>query len=300
MLTPFIWLLVVAGGVLAPMSVSNAAPLHVIDDAGNTVSLPKPARRIISLAPHLTELLFEAGAGDYVVGAVEYSDFPAQANAIPRVGNHSTFDYEAIHALAPQLIIAWQGGNPSQAIQKLSSLGFTIFLSEPKTLDDIPKTIERIGELAGTSEQARVSINAFKAQYRNIQSDYANRKTVRVFLEIWNQPMMTINGGHIINNVITNCGGSNVFSHLSTLAPVVGIEPVLAVDPQVIIASASEGKRPDWLNDWKQWPQLSASKYDNLYAVHADYLHRHTPRLLLGMKKVCEILDIARQRLPAQ
>lgn len=283
-----------------PVSANSALLPGVIDDVGNTISLPVPAHRIISLAPHLTELLFAAGAGDYVVGAVQFSDFPAQANTIPRVGNHSTFDYEVIHALSPQLIIAWQGGNPGQAIQKLRDLGFTIFLSDPKTLEDIPSTIQRLGELAGTQGKAELSAATFMTQYHEIQSHYANREPVRVFLEIWNQPMMTINGKHIINDVITKCGGRNVFSHLDALAPVVAIEPVLAADPQVIIASASEGKRPEWLQDWKQWPQLSASKYDNLFAVHADYLHRHTPRLLLGMKKVCEILDTARQRLPVK
>ena len=264
---------------------------------GNSIVLPQPARRIISLAPHITELLFAVGAGDKIVGVVEYSDFPAQATSIQQVGNHSAIDMERISVLKPDLIVAWQSGNPGSALNRLQQMGYVLFRSEPKTLKDVPATMARLGELAGTVAQAQKAIDDYQVRYRQLKARYSERILVTVFYEIWNQPMMTVNGQHIINEVIEFCGGQNVFSELNNLAPTVAVEPVLAANPQVIIATSSNGHAPQWLSDWRQWTELDAVRYGNLFHVNADTINRHTPRILTGVEQVCEALDTARRHI---
>ena len=276
---------------------SRAGEIVVQDDLGNSVRLKNPAQRIISLAPHTTELLFAAGAGDKIIGVMEYSDFPAAARSIQRVGDFSTIDLERLSLLKPDLIIAWQSGNPAAALARIKQLGYPLFLSEPNALSDIPATLLRLAKLAGTEAQAQLAINAYHAQLQQLKTRYANKETVTVFYEIWNQPMMTVNGEHMISEVIEFCGGRNVFANLKVLAPTVAVEPVLAANPQVIIASSSKGQAPEWLSDWRQWTALDAVRYDNLFHIDADTINRHTPRILLGIEQVCEALNTARQHI---
>jgi iron complex transport system substrate-binding protein len=274
-----------------------AGEIVVRDDLGNELHLKSPAERIISLAPHITELLFAAGAGDKVVGVAEYSDFPAAAKTIEQIGNFAVIDLERVSQLKPDLIIAWQSGNPAAALARLQQLGYPLFLSEPRSLSDIPDTLSKLAKLAGTMPQAQLAIDAYHTQFKQLKMRYRDKPVVSVFYEIWNQPMMTINGQHIINEVIEFCGGRNVFAHLDVLAPTVAVEPVLAANPQVIIASSSQGQAPAWLNDWRQWTAMDAVRYDNLFHVDADIINRHTPRILLGIEQVCEALNTARQHM---
>ena len=278
-------------------SLSMAEEIRVRDDTGNNIELSKHAQRIISLAPNITELLFAAGAGEKIVGVVEFSDYPAQAKSIQQVGNHTAIDMEQISILKPDLIVAWQSGNPDSVLVSLEQMGYTIFRSEPKTLSDIPDTILRLAILAGTQTAAQLAVTDYQRRFGELKTRYSERQSITVFYEIWNQPMMTINGQHIINEVIEFCGGKNVFRDLSSLAPTVAIEPVLAANPQVIIASSSNGEAPQWLNDWRRWTSLDAVRYNNLFYVDADTINRHTPRILRGVEQVCEALDTARQHV---
>jgi iron complex transport system substrate-binding protein len=275
----------------------NAEEIVVRDDLGNNVRLAQPAQRIVSLAPHTTELLFAAGAGGKIVGVAEFSDFPPEAKSIQRIGNFSTFDLESISLLKPDLIIAWHSGNPASAQASLKQLGYPMFLSEPRTLKDIPATLLQLGKLAGSQVQAQAAAGAYTARLQQLKSHYAGQATLTVFYEIWNQPMMTVNGRHIINEVIEFCGGRNVFADMKVLAPTVAVEPVLVANPQVIIASSSEGEAPQWLNDWRHWTELDAVRYDNLFHVDADTINRHTPRILQGVEQICEALNTARQHM---
>ncbi|MCI0507032.1 MAG: cobalamin-binding protein [Gammaproteobacteria bacterium] len=276
---------------------ANAEEIVVRDDLGNTVRLAQPAQRIISLAPHTTELLFAAGAGGKIVGVAEFSDFPPDAKSIQRIGNFATFDLERISLLKPDLIIAWHSGNPASALASLKQLGYPMFLSEPRTLKDIPATLIQLGKLAGSQAQAQTAADAYFAQLQHLKTRYAGQATLTVFYEIWNQPMMTVNGRHIITEVIEFCGGRNVFADMKVLAPTVAVEPVLVANPQVIIASSSEGEAPQWLNDWRQWTELDAVRYDNLFHVDADTINRHTLRILRGVEQICEALNTARQHM---
>jgi iron complex transport system substrate-binding protein len=268
--------------LLLLFSAAAHADLQVVDDYGKTVRLPAPARRIVSLAPHLTELVYAAGGGASVVGAVDYSDFPPAARALPRVGSDAHINIEAVLALQPDLIVAWPNAGSSRAIDRLAELRLPIFRSEPRELDDIATTIERLGVLTGSGADATRAARAFRARRAELEKRYAARPTVRVFYQVWDRPLLTVNGSHVISKVITLCGGENVFAHLPLIAPEVDAEAVLRAQPDVILTSNAEAKPPRWLRDGR------------FAVVPADLLQRHTPRLLDGAEQVCGALDRAR------
>jgi iron complex transport system substrate-binding protein len=266
----------------------------VTDDSGQPVVLAAPARRIVSLAPYLTELLFAAGAGAAVVGVSEYSDYPEAARGIPRIGGGGGLDLERIVAARPDLVVAWQSGNPAYQVQRLRELGLTLFVSEPRRLDAIPLTIGRLATLAGTGSAARPVIDAFKRRLAVLRETFPGRAPVRVYYQIWDRPLMTVNGAHLIDDVIRLCGGRNVFADLPDLAPQVGIEAVLRRNPQVIIVAAGRDEAGAQLASWRRWRRLAAVGNGQLYAIDRDLLVRHTPRILDGAEQLCRILDQAR------
>lgn len=271
---------------------------HAIrDDYGNEINLEKPAGRIVSLAPHLTELLYDAGAGGKLVGAVEYSDFPPAARALPRVGNDAGINLEAVLALKPDLVVAWPNVGSKPAIDRLAALGLPVFRSEPRELEDIPRTLERLGALAGTEAQAARAAADFRARLAALKKKYAMKAgeaPVRVFYEVWDRPLQTVNGRHLISKVIRLCGGENVFAALPAIAPEIDAEAVLAANPEVIVAGDVNGVRPRALERWKAFPGLLAAARNQLYALPADLMERHTPRLLEGARRLCGLLDRAR------
>ena len=285
--------------VLAFFTASTlAAEISVKDDTGATVRLAQPAQRIVTLAPHLAETLFAAGAGDKLIGTVEYSDFPEAAKKIRRVGGYSRLDLETIAALKPDLIIAWQSGNTPAHVDKLRHFGIPIYVSQPNRIEDIASEIERIGQLAGSSRMANATAERLRQRYADLQKRYSQKAPVRTFYQIWKQPLTTVGGKQIISSVIRLCGGSNVFEKLDTLAPAVSVEAIVAANPEAIIASGMGESRPDWLDDWKRWNSITAVSRDNLFFVQPDLIQRHTPRLLDGAETLCRHLETARQRRP--
>jgi iron complex transport system substrate-binding protein len=272
----------------------SSAVLAVRDDYGFDVHLEKPAGRIVSLAPHLTELLFDAGAGAKLVGAAEYSDYPEAAKALPRVANNASINLEALLALRPDLVVAWPSAGTGKAVERIAGLGIPVFRSEPRDLDDIAATLERLGALAGTSAQAGRAAAAFRARTADLRRRYSDRPRVRVFYEIWDRPLQTVNGEHLISKVIRLCGGENVFAGLPLIAPEIDREAVLRANPEVIVGSGSDGTRPDWLDKWKAFPGLLATAKGQLYSLPADLLQRHTPRVLDGAERLCGVLERAR------
>lgn len=269
------------------------AEIRVQDDTGHTLVLEQPAQRIISLAPHVTELLFVAGGGDRVVGAVSFSDYPEVAKNIPRVGSYNKFDLEIISALQPDLVVAWKSGNPEGQLDEIRKLGFKIFITEPRVLDDVAAVIVSLGQLLATEQIANVEAKKFRAKLNELKVSHQNKTKLDVFYQVWNEPLFTVNGEHIISHVIELCGGNNVFKEMKVLAPRVSLEAVIEKNPEVIIAGMNESRK-DWLNDWKKWKQLKAVKHNHLYPVNADLIVRHTPRILQGVEKVCGFLDEVR------
>ena len=276
------------------------AELVFKDDTGREIRLKAPAKRIITLAPHATELLYAAGAGDRLIGTVDYSDFPPAAKKIPRVGSYDRFDLEAISALKPDLIIAWETGNPAAQVDKLKALGLTVYVTQPNRMEDVAGQLERFGRLAGTEATADAAAAQFRQRLETLRRNNSGKPKIRVFYQIWITPLMTVGGPQIITSAIQLCGGENVFGHLTQMAPTVSVEAVLAADPEAIVATGMGDARPEWLNDWNKWPRMMAVKRGNLFHIHPDLMQRHTPRILDGAEKLCADLDVARSRRPAK
>lgn len=271
------------------------AAVRAVDDAGNDVTLAQPARRIVSLAPHATELLFAAGAGSAVVGVAAYSDWPLQARALPRVGDAGTLDLERIAALTPDLVVAWPYTAPAQ-LAMLKSLKIPVFVSHPQSIAGIADDLERLGTLAGTRGVAAAAAAGMRARQAELASRHRDAARLRVFYEIWNEPLYTIGGPHLITEAIATCGGENVFAGLALPAPSVSIEAVIAAAPDVIVGGDDAGRRPAWLADWLRWPALPAVRDGNLFVADGNLLHRPGPRFLDGVGALCADFDRARAK----
>jgi iron complex transport system substrate-binding protein len=285
--------LLLATLILYPINIF-AEPISVVDFSGRTVTLEAPAKRIVALAPHSVENLYSAGAGQKLVGAVSSSDFPAEAQNIPRVGSYNAYSLEAIARAEPDLIVIWGSGTGARTMAKLETLGIPVFVSEPRQLADIPRDIRALGTLAGTESISEAEAQRIEQGLDELRQRYSQKKALKVMYEIWNDPLQTINGDHLISQVITLCGGRNIFAEVNALAPRVNIESVLALAPEAIIASGMRDTRPHWLDDWQRYPTLPAVRDDGLFFVNPDYLERPTARVLQGAQSLCDQLDTLR------
>ena len=270
------------------------AEVAVVDDAGQEVALTSPAMRVVSLAPNLTEILFFIGAGEQVVGVVEYSDFPPAARDLPVIGSHNRFDVEQILSLKPDLIVGWLSGNSLEDLEGLKRLGLPVFISEPSTVEGIVSLMERLGALTGHQAQSLSQASAFRASFNASRETYSTRRQVSVFYQVWEQPIYTLNGDHVISQLISLCGGRNIFSDLKQLAPVVSLESVLARDPEVIVGGGIFGQTPPWAERWQSWPTVRAVRNRHIYAVDSDHIARMGPRLAEGVEALCLVIDKAR------
>jgi iron complex transport system substrate-binding protein len=286
--------------LLALLGVHSAhlahAAISVKDGSGATVTLAQPAQRVVTLAPHATELVYAAGAGARIVGASDYSDYPPQAKAIPRIGSNSQIDTERLLALRPDLLVVWQGGNAERQLHPLRRLGVPVYHSEPKSLDDIADEIERLGRLTGTEASARPAAAALRARLAALAERYRGKPPVSVFYQVWDQPLYTLNGRQIVSDAIRLCGGVNVFADLAALAPTVSIEAVLQKNPEVIVRGGRNGEEAPGLAMWKRTPALLAVQRGNLYTVRSDLMTRAGPRMVDGAEALCGLLEQARQK----
>ena len=273
-------------------STSAKAKIQVKDDSGQIVTLQQPARKVVSLSPGLTELIYSAGGSEYIKGVVRYSDYPEQAKTVPLIGSYNALDLEKILSLQPDLVVAWKSGNPKHQIEQLKKLGLTIYISEPKDFMDIPRTINALGELMGTETTSKINSDNFINEFNTLKEHSRNNinNSRRTFIQIWNNPVMSVNKDHLISKVITLCGGDNIFAAAKGLTSTPSIESILAQNPGVIIATGMADTSKIWLSRWQQWSFLNAVKNKQLYAVNPDHLVRHTPRILLGIKEVCQLL----------
>lgn len=276
-----------------------AAPLTLTDDSGATLRLAGPAKRIVALAPHVVENLYAIGAGDRLVAAVDYSDYPPEAKKLPRVGGYSRLDVEAIVAQRPDLVIGWQSGNSAAQLERLKTLNIPVYLSQPNRFEHVATELERLGQLTGREVAAAEVATRFRKRLEKLRASYAGKPTVSVFYQIWEAPLATIGGRQIISSAIAACGGENVFADLLPLAPQVSVEAVLAKDAEAFVAGGMGEERRDWLESWRRWPQLTAVKRNNLFFIPAELMQRHTPRLLDGAEQLCAHLETARARRPA-
>ncbi|HZW12383.1 MAG TPA: cobalamin-binding protein [Noviherbaspirillum sp.] len=280
---------------LALSSLSAAiGAVSVVDDSKRKVTLPQPARRIVSLSPHATEILYAAGAGRYIVGVVEYSDYPPEAKHITSVGSGVALDLERIMSLKPDLVVTWGSGNSAAQIRKLREFGVPVFESEPRDFPTIATSLERLATLAGTDQTGKAAAKVFRDHLQRIQSTYQQRTPVTVFYQIWRNPLMTLNGEHPVSIALRLCGAQNIFSNLPQLAPTVNVEAVLQANPDVIIASS--GEQDDVLSGWRRFSGLKAVERGNLFLIDGGIMNRSGPRILDATEALCRQLDLARSR----
>ncbi|SAL16053.1 vitamin B12 transport protein [Caballeronia peredens] len=288
---------------LATFAIAQAqGAITVIDDSGASVTLDRPAARVVSLAPHVTELLFAAGGGARIVGAVTYSDYPKEAQTIPRVGDNKALDLERIVALHPDLIVIWRHGNVARQTDRLKALGIPVYFSEPRHLNDIATSIDKLGTLLGTQASAHAASEAFTRDITQLRAHYAARPPVSVFYQVWDDPLMTLNRDNVFDEVIALCGGVNVFAAETPRVPTISTEAVLAANPEAIVTATPGATTPDRplpaLERWQRWTSLTAVARGNLFGIDGDLINRPTPRLALGAAQLCGDLQTARERRP--
>jgi iron complex transport system substrate-binding protein len=289
--------LVLLLALIALMPVSALAELPCVRDALNReMCLQAPAKRIVSLSPGATELLFSAGAGERVVAVSAWSDFPAEAAALPQVGDSNRLDLEAIVSLAPDLVVAWTDGNSRSQLERVAGLGIPVFWLAPRTFEDIARAVEELALLTGQSAVGKARAESFREEIASLESGYASAQPVRVFYQIWDQPLMTVNREELISKAIELCGGANVFGHLPRLVPRISREAVLAANPEVIVTAGEAGNNR-WLEGWQQFPGLTAVSAGNLFLEPPDLLARPTLRIVEGARHLCQTLEQARANL---
>lgn len=278
-------------GLLALALTVQAAGITVADDRGKAVTLAGPAQRIIALAPSVTELVYAAGAGDRLVGVARYSDYPSAAATVAQIGDATRIDFERVLSLKPDLVIGWESGNHAADVEQLERFGLPVFMVEPATLGAISRSLRAVGTLAGTAATAQSAAEMFERGVAVLRERYGARARVRVFYEIWHEPLMTVNGRHMISDVIQLCGGANVFAALATLTPVVSLEGVIAAQPEVVLGGSSATTMEEFAAQWRRYGHFANLQDVRALYVDPDRIQRQTPRMLQGAQAVCEHLD---------
>lgn len=297
-MTALLWKLAAVTALLLGAALSQAAPVRALDDDGRPITLNQPARRIVSLAPHTTELLYAIGAGDRILATVNYADYPDAAKKLPRVGDAHLLDLERIAALKPDLIVVWMHGSAAQQMDRLRALGLPVFHSESHKLEAVADGMRRLGVLTGTSSVAEAAASDYERGLAALRRTYSGRTPVRVFYQVWHEPLLSFNDRHLVSDAIRLCGGVNVFGSLPALVPTVSVEAVLAARPDVVATTERMGTQSDdGLDRWRALKHFEPGARGRFVIVHTDLISRQTPRILQGTQALCEGFDRVRQEL---
>jgi iron complex transport system substrate-binding protein len=281
---------------LGPAAAALAAPTRTVqDDLGRAVSVRVAPLGIVSLTPGATEMLFAAGAGAEVIATVEYSDEPSAARGITRIGDVAAVDMERLVALRPDVVVAWPaGGNPAQR-QKIAALGIPIYQQQVVRLADLPPSLRRLGVLAGSETAAERAARALEGRLSALSRTYAAGaggagKRPSVLLQVWNRPIYTVGGRHLMSDALIICGASNVFADLSEAGPVVDTEAVIARNPDIILAAAPRGEGAAWVADWQRFGSLEAVRHHRVVAFEDQGLSRLGPSVIDATENLCRTL----------
>jgi iron complex transport system substrate-binding protein len=269
------------------------AEIRVPQHDGSELVLETPAQRVITLAPNLAEIMFEAGAGGSLLATVEYSNFPEAAAALPRIGDAFRFDLELILSFKPDLVIAWHSGNPSVALDRLEELGLNVWRTELRKPADIPELLRQLAHATGFDESGAKAAHAAEAKLAALASRHQGKPSVSYFYQVAERPLFTLNGVHIISQGLKLCGGINVFAAEPVLAPQISREAVILANPEVMFA-ARLPESEDPLTHWKEWPRIRAVASGSLYHLPADKISRATPRMLDSLELACTLLHQGR------
>jgi iron complex transport system substrate-binding protein len=267
-----------------------AAAFSVQDDDRNTIELLRPAQRIISLAPGATAMLFAAGAGDRVVGTSAYSDEPAQAQKIERIGDFQSFDLERILALRPDVVVVWTGGTSLTEIARLQHVGLRIYHHHVTRLDQIPDSLRRLGRLTGTQSEAESAADALAKHIATLRSQYTHRSAASVLIQVWDRPLYTVGRDEILTDVIHVCGFRSAYEDLSDVSPAVTIESVLVRDPDIILALNPDRNSKDWLQQWRAFGSMKAVRTGRVLAWSDPRLAAMGPSEVDAAQALCKAL----------
>lgn len=285
-----IWALA-PGPVSAASDPTSSPPASTEASASNMAPAPT---RAVTLAPHITELVFAAGAGGRIVGTVASSDHPPEARAIHRVGDGLLINAESLLARRPDVVLAWA---PSQTLRALaptlSASGVAMQYSQPRVLDDIPEEVQRFGRLFGTTAIATPQAETLRQRIAALRQRYASSAPVSVFLDLGETPLYTLGDDPMFNSVLAACGGVNLYADAGVPAPQVSAESVLARQPDVVLVAAPEQGRAR-PTPWQSL-KLPAALHGRMHYVDPDTLLRPGPRLIDAAERVCGHLEAARQ-----
>ena len=266
----------------------------VVDDRGVPVTLPHPPARIVTLSPHLAEVAYAVGAGDKLVGVSVFSDFPPQVARLPQIEASGRVDLERVVRLAPDLALAWRGGNRTQDLERLEHLGIPVFATDARRLSDVARVLREVGRLVGTPAQGEAAAEAFERSIAELRERYRGRSPVRVFYEVWHEPLMTVSGAHLVSDMLHVCGGVNIFENAKSLIPAVSAEQIYARNPDVVIVSGVGLDDAAALKRWQRFAALPAVRAGRVYAIDASLANRMGPRVVEGVAALCALTDRVR------
>ena len=245
--------------------------------------------KIVTLSPHLAEMIFSLEADEYLVGVSAYTDYPEAAKELPRIGDAFILDLEQLSILQPDIILAWEGGTPKKVVGELMSMGYRVEVIKSNSLEDISTALRILGGLIGKVDKANLLANKYLEDIEALRIRHQASNDIRVFFQIDERPLFTVGNIHYISELIDLCGGINIFRDLSLLAPSVSIESVISRDPEIILTSSEKLDRNKF-EQWNRWPQITANKFDNLFYIDADQLEKPTTRIAGTAKEICRIL----------
>lgn len=265
------------------------------DDSGVSTSFDAPPQRVISLSPNLTELAYTAGLGSRMVAVSAYSDYPPEAKKLPQVGDAFRLDWERIVALKPDLVLAWASGLSARDRAMFEKLKLKILVLEQRNLEDIPKSLRALGRLSNSESVAENAALEFEQQRDDILRIYSDRSMVRIYFQIAATPQLTINGKHIISDVLRLCGAHNVFASAPLLVPAISDEALVQAQPQIMLGMATTFEEEEKIRlSWRKLP-IIAVQQGRMGFVHPDLVSRATSRILLGARLICEQVDAVRR-----
>ena len=289
-------------GALLLSAAHGAVPsTHTVpDDTGALVGVPAENCRIVSLAPGTTAMLFAVGAGRCLVGTIAHSKEPAQASAVEVIGDAETLDFEHLLALRPSVVVVAVDVVQRVRIDRIRALGIPVYQVHVTGLAQMPQSLRRLGELTGTGPAARARAAALAIELEDIAARYRGRAPVRVLYQIWDRPIYTIGGRHVISDALRICGASNVFADLESAAPAVTREAAVLRNPDLILVSAPPSAAEEWLAEWRRYPALNAVRTGRLLAYADERMDRMGPSVIDATRVLCQLIDTARNGVAPQ
>ena len=278
--------------ILLWTSTSYPATQKFKDEVGREVAFSFPPRRIVSLAPNITEILFSLGLDEEIVGVSIHCSFPEKAKNKPRVGSYINLDYEKITSLKPDLIIATGAGNTRDMVDRLEKLGFPTYVLFPRNFDDILRSIGHIGEVVNREREARVINKEMRKRKQRVVEITRGRPRPKVFIQIGDVPLVTVGKGSFTDDLIRLAGGENIAGKEKEVYPRFGMEEVLKRSPEVIVISSMnpQGDYQKILQGWTRWKTIPAVKNGRLHLIDSDLLDRPSPRIMEGLEELAKVL----------